>query len=597
MNLKFSFLPILLITLLTGCGSGTSETDTAQSQNGESNQQPSDINEQVDEVESGVTEPGSDSDTSSDENTDPVEGVDEQEDVDSPETGEIFEPVASGGRRIETLFAQGMPAPGFPDEQIAFDTDELVFSNTGQIAIRASVSGDPVIYVGDSAGLRPLIRRGDSLEGVSNTVRFGDASELQWSSDDRLGFAVSLIGTETRTGYAIAQGSTVEVVVVPGVSQVTDAQGVVRTVTDVKRSLTALTPRGTSISSAGVALQVSADGRLLAILPNNGELQFVTRLYSLAEVELEERLDNGCPFSIGEFSNETIRYYDDGSLVFEAIEKTERGRLEQCTSGTTLIRYANGVFSTIVGSGDAMPGPIDESFSFITLIEDVPTERTIFTSGVRSDFSIWDVEFPDAADLIAVDGEMVQLATRSGPIDLETVSQLDVLGDRVAMVVEASNSVALLAGTRGEGQPHASFEEPGFNVLAVIVSGDGLIPEGFSSTGFWSELRRPTIASAGTLYFTGQISDAIDGSLINESMWKSDFNGELSQVLSIGDEVVVEEGVIEPISVGSFSSPGIDLLQNVVTTPAGGLILMVNTNNRPSNILGNRSVLIHLPLE
>lgn len=535
------------------------------------------------------------SDTNDDENVDPEEGGESVEDS-STETSDSSGPIAIGGRRIETLLASGMPAPGFPGEEVRFDTDELVFSESGQIAMLAAVSGEPVIFVGDSSGLRPLIRRGDAMDGVANTVRFGDASELQWTSDDRLGFEVSLIGTETRTGYAIAEGNSVEVVVVPGISQVTDAQGGLRTVTEVNSSVTGFSGAASSISSAGVALQIDADRRLLAILPRDGELQFVTRQYPSSESELEERLENGCPFGISEFSNETIRYFDDGSLIFEANEGTERGDLDQCSSGTTLIHYANGVFSTVIGRGDAIPGPVSEDFNSIILRNEVPTERIIVTSGTRSEFAVWDVEFPPQVNLIALDGESVQLATRSGSIDLGTVDQIDARGDRIAMIARAANSIALLAGNRGEGQPHASFEEPGSNSLPVIVSGDGPIPDGFSSTGFWSELSRPSIASADTLYFVGRISDAISDDLIDESLWESDFNGELSLMLSVGDEVEVGENAVEPITFGPLLSPAIDLTQNVVTTPEGGLILMVNTNVNPLNsVLNNRQVLIHLP--
>lgn len=602
--MKYLLFVVLSAVFVSSCGGGNPDA------NDENGSVPSDNSDSPIDGDSGSNPNESTGNSEDADGTDPVDQEENADNTGLPDPDGVSEDdgstdpmdaggaIASGGRKIEVLLAQGVPAPGFPDEEVTFDAEQFVFSQSGQIAIRATVAGEPVIFIGDSSGLRPLIRRGDAMEGVANTVRFGDATELQWSSDDRLGFEVSLIGTETRTGYAIAEDNTVTVVVVPGISQVTDAQGALRTVTTVGSAAASSTSPASSISAAGVALQLRADGRLLAVLPKDGQLQFVTRRYTSTERLLEEKLDNGCPFSISEFTNETIRYLDDGSLLFEANEGTDFGSLEQCDEGSTLIRYSNGTFSTIVGANDVMPGPVDESFRFITLQNEIPTERIFVTSGVdgRTGFSIWDVSETASTDLVLLDGEQVQLATRSGPIDSPSVSEIDSLGQRVAAVVEASNSVALLAGNRRDGQPHSNFEEPGASSLPVIVSGDGEIPEGFNSTGFWSQLRRPSIANAETLYFSGRISDAISGSVIDESLWESNFEGQLNLVLSVGDEVMIGDDIVEPIMPGAFSSPGIDLLQNVVTTPEGGLILMVNTNGSPTNnFLSSREVLIYLP--
>ena len=94
---------------------------------------------------------------------------------------------------------------------------------------------------------------------------------------------------------------------------------------------------------------------------------------------------------------------------------------------------------------------------------------------------------------------------------------------------------------------------PGASALNVIVAEDGLSPSGFSESVFFSGISEPFILAPDNLFFVGTLTDAATSQAIDESLWRSNFEGELDRLVSVGDNITVN-GEVEQIVQGLFGA-------------------------------------------
>ena len=553
---KWRILAAIIAIVLTGCG-GSSNTNTE------------DI---VDDLDNEIDAPiGGDSDASDSEGVPEPSNEPESPDIDAPDI-DVGEPsvgditvdedtpdISVGTDQPRVLLAIGTQAPGTTDG-ILSAVNEIVVSDNGIIAFSGqfTVGSERIsaVWYGPIDEPSLLIQSSDGFIDASPSVRFESASNLQLTSNDTLGFFASLSGSETRDGYAITTESGVSLLFVPGVTSAVDFAGTTQIADRVTDA---------SLSDAGVALRMRSDEKeFIAILAVDGSTTYIAETVGFIETAPSQQRFTGsnCPFEIPSTGGQDLFVYlDNGELILEVSEDTERGELDQCGGGLAIVRFSNGLFTEIIGQSDLLPGSNSSVTSLGTGTRIVGSNQagdiivrtgTTLVDNERVE-SLWRFSRSGDADLIAIEGESIQLSTRAGEFENFLPDQISFLSGQFAVTSRVANTSGLFAGTIRQGQPHENLALPGASALNVIIAEDGLSPSGFSESVFFSGISEPFILTPNNLFFVGTLTDAATSQVVDESLWRSDFEGGLDRLISVGDDIAVN-GEVEQIVQGLFGA-------------------------------------------
>ena len=457
------------------------------------------------------------------------------------------------------LLAIGTQAPGTSDG-ILSAVNEIVVSDNGIIAFSGqfTIGSERInaVWYGPIDEPSLLIQSSDGFIDAPQSVRFESASNLQLTSNDTLGFFANLSGSETRDGYAITTESGVSLLFVPGVTSAVDFAGTIQIADRVTDA---------SLSDAGVALRMRSDEKeFIAILAADGTTTYVAESVGFIETAPSQQRFTGssCPFEIPSTGGQDLFVYlDNGELILEVSEDTERGELDQCGGGLAIVRFSNDLFTEVIGQSDLLPGSNSSVTSLGTSTRIVGSNQagdiivrtgTTLVDNERVE-SLWRFTRTGSADLIAIEGESIQLTTRAGEFESFLPDQIAFFSDQFAVTSSVANTSGLFAGTIRQGQPHENLALPGASALNVIVAEDGLSPSGFSESVFFSGISEPFILAPDNLFFVGTLTDAATSQAIDESLWRSNFEGELDRLVSVGDNITVN-GEVEQIVQGLFGA-------------------------------------------
>ena len=312
-------------------------------------------------------------------------------------------------------------------------------------------------------------------------------------------------------------------------------------------------------SGTAIEARTSDNGAGLWLVDGGGEFVAVAETSDRA-VNNAPRLGSCRVFVGPNFRNSDSRpaVLDDGTLVFRANLDTYV-RDENCTSGSAVLRYKGGVYTSVVSPGDTVPGTTESTFGDIQLLGVTADGSAVVysilstpTGEFRPDtrWSYWVFPPDGGGRLLALQGEEVQLNGTSETFSGREQSLSINSAGQVAFRSTFENrdlGAALFGGAPESAQPHGAISAPGATGLTFLLDSSVALPEPFLPSTFFSVLGRPAVDSAGRLVFVGRVTDSELNATVVDALWQVDLEGNLEQLIGMDDTAPVS-GVQRPLT-------------------------------------------------
>jgi len=420
------------------------------------------------------------------------------------------------------------------------DANQVAFTGVYE----SGTSAPSAIWAGPVDAPQLLFSTGSALDGFPPNVRYGSTMFFSLANNGSLAQLVQLTGpTEEQALIVTVEGSNTIVTQTGGTLTGRSGELDVGTIVSISHSNagTAFLTGPTRFSSAQT-LWYFKDGIATSIAE-----QFDNSVDTAAQV------DNTCRVFTSRFSRYDGRYgvSDGGDLIFGAyVSNYSDG---PCVAGAAVIRYKDGVYTSLIKENDIVPGAPASVFTDVQLLQVTDDGTALIaanvqtpTGGARPDvkWSYWAITASGETRLVALEGEEVQVGLSSKTLSVSRNSaRYMVLNEAVQIGFKLdfgnTDEVTLLGGSAHPGQPHSALAVPGAASLTYAIDRQATLPPPFADNEFFSKIGTPYIDTAGNLIFYGEVTSSVSNTLNSSSIWQIDLEGNLNQIVTAGDTVTV----------------------------------------------------------
>lgn len=604
-NLLLSACYIICALVLTSCGGGSSDsgvdtnvTDDGFTADSEVQTDSGSTDDAIDEG-SAVTDADSNSadsdiptDSGSDDtNSDASSSVEEStEDEGAEGNADVTDNTESSDTTVNntgdssSLEAVGLGIRVWRKYQPENEIRRFRLNSKGQLAGIAqefdseTFETTPRLIVGDDPGtLRVLLTEGASLpEDAASTIVSGfDEDTLGFGNDGTVAVSVQLTGS--RPGRALIAAGT----------------GALRTIARTGRILDPINSQPFEVEQIG-NVSVGGNGTVLfSVVTNVNRQQILLSDDGESLVAIAHQRENGLEqvpittngnctviFRDDPIGNSREFLYDygnafalpDGSLVFSATLSGDCA----WNGSSALVRYRDGVYESLASRGQPVPGMTTTFADGGDVIGVTADNRIIINTRIANDTSVlatktdtlW--EFPPTGNPLLIIAEGETITTPAGQFEagiFDSIYHNNTVG-RYAIRRVFDGEASIFVGSVRNPVAYENFQAQGASSFEYRVGSRDLLPPPYTSDHFFSDVVPAWLLDDGGLVFFGTVQDAANNSLnFTGGLWLADGSGGLTELITPGAEILVENG--DPVDFSYI--PELSIGTNTFTTDGSGI--------------------------